>query len=66
MGSGDRMRGRWVAGLGLIAAASSTQAADVSRMLPTKAPPPAAVSAADDWTGFYAGGHFGYAWGNSN
>jgi high affinity Mn2+ porin len=31
--------------------------------LPTKAPPPLP---AYDWTGFYAGGHFGYAWGNSN
>jgi len=40
-------------------------AADLSRTLPTKAPPPA-VSASYDWTGFYAGGHFGYAWGNSN
>ena len=41
-------------------------AADLSRALPTKAPPAAAASAADDWTGFYAGGHFGYAWGSSN
>jgi high affinity Mn2+ porin len=31
-----------------------------------KAPPPAASSTADDWTGFYAGGHLGYAWGTSN
>jgi high affinity Mn2+ porin len=66
MGSGDRMRGRWLAGLGLLALASGAQAADLSRMLPTKAPPPAATSAADDWTGFYAGGHFGYAAGFSN
>ena len=66
MGSGDRMRGRWLAGLGLLAVASGAQAADPSRMLPTKVPPPAAASATDDWTGFYAGGHFGYAWGNSN
>src|SRR6516165_8754720 len=66
MGSGDRMRGRWLAGLGLLAVGSGAQAADLSGMLPTKTPPPAATSAADDWTGFYAGGHFGYGWGNSN
>jgi high affinity Mn2+ porin len=42
-------------------------AADLSRALPSKAPPPAAArSAADDWTGFYAGGHFGYAAGFSD
>jgi high affinity Mn2+ porin len=34
-------------------------------MLPTKAPPPAAP-ATFDWTGFYAGGHLGYAAGFSN
>jgi high affinity Mn2+ porin len=28
-----------------------------------KAPPPSALY---DWTGFYFGGHTGYAWGNSN
>ena len=41
-------------------------AADLSRALPTKAPPPTAASAGDDWTGFYAGGHLGYAAGFSN
>ncbi len=66
MSSGDRIRGRGLAGLGLLAVASSAQAADLSHILPTKAPPPAVSSAGDDWTGFYAGGHFGYAWGNSN
>jgi high affinity Mn2+ porin len=30
--------------------------------LPVKAPP---ASSGYDWTGFYAGGHVGYAWGNS-
>jgi high affinity Mn2+ porin len=43
----------------------AVDAADLSRVLPTKAPPPA-ISAADDWTGFYAGGHFDYAAGFSN
>jgi high affinity Mn2+ porin len=60
------MRRPWLAGLGLLAVAGSAQAADLSRALPTKAPPPAAASAGDDWTGFYAGGHFGYAAGFSN
>jgi high affinity Mn2+ porin len=48
-----------------VAAIQRSQAADLSHALPTKAPPPAA-STADDWTGFYAGGHLGYAWGTSN
>src|SRR5262249_46867801 len=61
MGSGGGMRGRWLAGLGLLAVAGSAQAAELSRALPTKAPPPATSSAADVWPGFYAGGHFSYA-----
>jgi high affinity Mn2+ porin len=44
----------------------AANAADLSRALPTKAAPPAATSAAGDWTGFYAGGHLGYATGFSN
>jgi high affinity Mn2+ porin len=32
--------------------------------MPTKAPPSA--PSAYDWTGFYLGGHMGYAWGSSN
>ncbi len=60
------MGGHWLAGLGLLVVTSGAQAADISRALPTKAPPPAAASTSDDWTGFYAGGHFGYAWGTSN
>jgi high affinity Mn2+ porin len=50
----------------LFCAAGVADAADVARVLPTKAPPPAASSTADDWTGFYFGGHFGYAAGFSN
>ena len=34
-------------------------------IMPTKAPPLAA-SSTYDWTGFYLGGHAGYAWGSSN
>jgi len=59
------MRGRWLAGVGLLVVASSAEGGDLSRTLPTKAPP-ALTSTADDWTGFYAGGHFAYAAGFSN
>jgi high affinity Mn2+ porin len=38
-------------------------AADLPETMPLKAPP---ISASYDWTGFYAGGHIGYALGNSN
>jgi high affinity Mn2+ porin len=58
------MRGRTVLGLGLLVLASGAQAADLSSVLPRKAPPPAVTSY--DWTGFYAGGHFGYAAGVSD
>jgi high affinity Mn2+ porin len=34
-------------------------------VMPTKAPP-VSVGPGYDWTGFYAGGHLGYAWGSSN
>jgi high affinity Mn2+ porin len=47
------------AGLSLAAIAGKVAAAD----LPVKAPP---QLPAYDWTGFYAGGHLGYAWGSSN
>ena len=47
------------AGLSLAALVGKVAAAD----LPVKAPP---QLPAYDWTGFYAGGHLGYAWGNSN
>jgi high affinity Mn2+ porin len=43
----------------------NAQAADLSAALPTKAPPPM-VQASYDWTGFYLGGHIGYALGSSN
>ena len=33
----------------------------------TKAPPPSSnAPSVHDWSGFYAGGHLGYAWGSSN
>jgi high affinity Mn2+ porin len=58
------MRGRGVLGLGLLTIASGAQAADLSSVLPRKAPPPAITSYG--WTGFYAGGHAGYAVGLSD
>ena len=59
-GLGARMRGL-VVSLSLFALAGSATAAD----MPVKAPPPV-VPVADDWTGFYLGGHIGYAAGASH
>jgi high affinity Mn2+ porin len=50
----------FIAGVSLIAFAGGAFAADVN--LPTKAPP---APAAYDWSGFYIGGHLGYAAGSS-
>jgi high affinity Mn2+ porin len=44
--------------------ATSTQAAASIDQGPWQTPPP--VANVYDWTGFYAGGHLGYAWGSSN
>jgi len=59
------MQGLWLASAGLLALTSGAYAADLSASLPTKAPPPV-PPAAYDWTGFYVGGHLGYAAGSSN
>ncbi len=59
------MRGLCGAGIGLVLLAGGARAGDLSAALPTKAPPPAAP-AVYDWTGFYLGGHVGYAFGGSN
>ena len=53
-----------VAAIGLLVVAGGAKAADLAGALPTKAPPPAVQ--AYDWSGFYLGGHVGYAFGNSN
>jgi high affinity Mn2+ porin len=53
-----------VAGISLIALVGRCNAADPSSVpMPVKAPP---VPSSYDWTGFYVGGHLGYAWGSSN
>jgi high affinity Mn2+ porin len=59
------MRGLRVVALGLIVCAGGAHAADMSAALPTKAPP-LAVPSGYDWSGFYVGGHAGYALGSSN
>jgi high affinity Mn2+ porin len=55
------MRGAVFTGIALAGLTQCAHAADLSG-LPTKAPPPVSY----DWTGFYLGGHIGYALGGSN
>jgi high affinity Mn2+ porin len=58
--------------LGLAAATAvivlaSTRSASADNIVVTKAPPiQYTVPSTYDWTGFYAGGHLGVAWGSSN
>ncbi len=48
----------------VLATAGSAAADDV---MVTKAPPPSSnAPLVHDWSGYYAGGHLGYAWGSSN
>jgi high affinity Mn2+ porin len=54
------MKKSLTAGLLLVVIAGKVAAAD----LPVKSPPPQLP--VYDWTGFYLGGHMGYAWGNSS
>ena len=63
-GFGVVIRGLRIAIVGLIALAGGAQAADLPGTMATKAPPPA--PSAYDWSGFYVGGHVGYALGGSN
>ena len=53
--------GGLLAGIGIIVLVGGARAAD----LPLKAPPPAEAGTYD-WTGFYIGGHFGYAFGRGS
>jgi high affinity Mn2+ porin len=58
------MKGLLVAGVSLIVLAGRAAADDA---MVTKAPPPPySAPFAYDWSGLYAGGHLGYAWGSSN
>ncbi len=54
-----------VAGVSLmaLAGASRVDAADLFTVMPVKAQP---APATHNWTGFYLGGHIGYALGSSN
>jgi high affinity Mn2+ porin len=54
------MRGLFLAVVALAALLRSVQAADLSGVLPAKAPPPVTPF---DWTGFYLGGHVDYGFG---
>jgi high affinity Mn2+ porin len=58
------MRGLVVAGMMLAALGQGAYAADPS--LPVKAPPPKPQENSYDWSGFFAGAHFGYAAGSSH
>ena len=57
------MRGPFIAGIVLAALGQGAYAADAS--LPVKAPPQQSHDKPYDWSGFYAGAHFGYAAGSS-
>ena len=50
--------------IGVVLATAGSAAAD--DIMVTKAPPPSSMLPPSNWTGFYAGGHLGYAWGSSN
>jgi outer membrane immunogenic protein len=48
-----------------LAAAGSAIAADMPVRTPVYKAAPAAIMAAYNWSGFYAGGHLGYLWGST-
>jgi opacity protein-like surface antigen len=59
------MKALLIATLLLTALAGGVCADDLPILTPLKTPPPSAPSAYD-WSGLYAGGHLGLAWGNSH
>jgi len=45
---------------------ATVRGAAADDIMATKAAPPPSIPTDFNWTGFYAGGHLGYAWGSSN
>ncbi len=52
-------------GAAIVAVLTIAGSAAADDIMVTKAPPPS-IPSNFNWTGFYAGGHLGYAWGSSN
>lgn len=57
--------GVWLALAGVALCVLPARGADMTVQLPLKAPPSAAAVPSFDWTGWYFGGHYGYATGYS-
>jgi len=64
---GQKMKRLLLAGVALsVASATAASAADMQARPYTKAPPPAMVSPAYNWSGFYIGALGGYGWGSGD
>ena len=57
---------KFVVGAAIVVVLATAGGAAADDVMVTKAPPPSSIPTDFDWTGFYAGGHLGYAWGSSN
>src|SRR6185369_11453291 len=62
---GQEMKQLLLAGVAL-SVATAASAADMQARPYTKAPPPALVSPAYNWSGFYIGAMGGYGWGTDS